>query len=322
MRSKVRWRLPLLLLLAAALGITLLVIEIQDRQNKRHLETIQTEAAALERQRDELVARRDRNERDYQARAKASATEQLLFLEADERIYTQIAPLLRQEGYLGTIGLRLELLPGDPGAIERAHLDELLAEGWELCLICDAPEGFADWDGQISRRLEELQLEKPRAVYFHDGQFSRALKETVAACGYSVAIHHGEDADPLIAGDAGEGLWLPGAHPWNFTGVRTQISSNIAKNGDQVFTVSFRDERSLYEDYAFENMLAYLKECESEGPLALTGPARARELHDPAKNGVAELTAQWEREDAALRAQIRQLNEQIQAIYDRWDEGA
>ena len=85
MRSKVRWRLPLLLLLAAALGITLLVIEIQDRQNKRHLETIQTEAAALERQRDELVARRDRNERDYQARAKVSATEQLLFLEADER---------------------------------------------------------------------------------------------------------------------------------------------------------------------------------------------------------------------------------------------
>ena len=320
MRREKWWRLPLLLILAAALGITLLVVEIQDRRSKAHLEALREEAASLERQRDELIALRDRRDRETREAAGTTATEQLLFLEPDERIYTQMAPLLRAEGYVGTIGLSAALLPGEPGAIERAHLDELLAEGWELCLICDTPERFKEWDEQISRRLEELELEKPCAVYFHDGRFRRELKDAIAQRGYTVAIHHGEDGDPLVAGDAGGELWLPGAHPWNFSGVRTQIVSNIDKGGDQVFTVSFTDERSIYVDYSFDNMLAYLREQRKSAELLVIGPERARALHDPAQNGVAALQEDWAQERAELEAQICALETQIQQIYEKWDD--
>ncbi|MBR5094613.1 MAG: hypothetical protein IK095_05920 [Oscillospiraceae bacterium] len=315
-------RYGLLAILLAALSIALLVIERQDREMKQRLETLREEASDLEKQRDELVALRDREERDYHTATQRKATEQLLFLEPDERIYSELAPILREAGCVGNIGLSGVLLPGEPGAIGREQLDELLAEGWELCLICDSGEDFADWDRQIAQRLAQAQIEKPRAVYFAEGLYSGALEEEILACGYTVAIHHGEDGVPAIAGDAGEGPWLPGAHPWNFAGIKTQINSNIRKGGDQVFTVSFAEERELYVDYAFQSMLDYIAGPLASGELRVTGIQQGRELHDPERNGIAAATRSWEQRDAELDAQIHDLNAQIQEIYEKWDSGA
>jgi hypothetical protein len=321
MRILKNWKLSLLLGLGALLLIGILAVGLQNEASKRERAEVLDQAAPLEKQRDELVDRRDRLQREFNERSQGKATEQLLVLELDPPLMSELFPLMQEWELPCVLGLSEGNFPDDPGKISRADFDLLLAAGWETCLVCEGTEDFAAWDQAMTERLRQAGIDKPRAVYFTEDAFRPEWQEQIAACGYTVAIHHGEGQLESIAGDAAEELWLCGAHPWNYAGVSEQIERLVQKRGQHCFTLRFSEGREVYRTENFRRMLEFVQPYLEDGSLEITGFMAARDLHDPEKNGLREAREQWEREDAELARQIRELNGQIDGIYKEWSAG-
>ena len=319
MKRRGWWHIPLLLAVAALLLTALAVVEIHDRQVKRERAELMAQAAPLEQERDALIAQRDRAEREFREANAVPATEQLLFLELDPLIYTDLFPLLRERQIPGVLALYPGNLPDDPGCMSRAAFDELVAAGWELCLYCEGTEDFPRWDQEMTELLAQAGIPKPRSVYFPEDAFRRSQAGEILACGYTVAIHHGEGGAPLIADEAGEELWLTGAHPWNYTGVREEIQEVVRLGGQHCFTVRFSAGREEYLPNGFLNMLEFVEPYRQNGALLVTGLQAARDRHDPEKNGLAAARAEWERQDEIYAAEIRRLNGELEEIYAQWN---
>ena len=313
-----------LAVLGLSLLVVLLVVEFQDRSSKRMRAQVEERAEPLERQINALIDQRDRLQREYEEATAVPATEQLLFLDLDPRVYSEAFPRMRERGVSGMLGLDGESFPGDPGQMTEEQFREILAEGWECCLICRGTEDFEAWDRDISARLREAGLEKPRAVYFEENSFDPAWSEQISRCGFTSAIHHGEGRLSLIAEEAGEELWLCGSHPWNYAGVKQEIEMLVRYRGQHCFTVRFAGpEGEVHvDDFAaesFRKMLDFVQPFLDEGSLRILGISQARELHDPARNGSTEAKAQLDAKDAELDEQIRVLREQLYRIYSEWD---
>lgn len=328
MKKKSIWKWILLGVLALALLIVFLVVEIQDRQLKRQREELLSRAEPLEMQVNQLIGQRDALYRQMKEDSYIPATEQLLFLELDPLLFEEAYPLMMERGIVGVLGLEEGNLPGDPGRLTRRQFDRLLADGWETCLICRDPSGFEEWDREMSLMLKNAEIEKPRAVYFAENTFRSDLSETVLACGYTVAIHHGEGGLSLISGDADESLWLSGASRWNNYTVKERIQELIRLSGQHCFTLRFpggaeladEPDTEIYYTEKFIRMLDYVQPYLEEGSLRITGLTQAREQHDPEKNGVNEAIRQYELSCAELDEQTRLLRAQIRSIYMEWGE--
>ena len=321
MRERNTWRWIALPALGILLLIGLLIVGIQDRASKRERALILEQAEPLEKQRDELIARRDRLERAFYEQHLGQATEQLLFLELDGRLTEEVFPTLQERQITGVLGLYEGNFPGDEGRIGREELQSLLQAGWELCLVYQGEAGFSDWDRAMTLRLQQEGLPKPDTLYFPERTYDPALEEEILQCGYRTVIHHGENRMSLITGNVTEGLWFVGARPWNFTGVKDNLEELARLRGEQCYTLRFTPGREEYENNAFVNMLDFVEPMRRDGSLEITGFARARELHDPEKNGANAAREAWLREDQELREQILDLNRQLQLVYEQWKGG-
>ena len=309
----------LVLLLTATLLIALVVVELQDREEKGKRSEVLERAAPLEQQRDALVLRRDQRQREYYDEVRVQATEQILFLELDERLYSEVFPLMREQELTGVLGLSQQEFPDAEGRISRAQMDEMLSAGWELCLVC-GEDDFAAWDREMTERLALAGIPKPRAVYFRENAFHISDKEEILRCGYTVAVHHGEDRLEMLNGDASAELWLVGAHPWNYIGITNDLAKLVSRGSELCFTVSFSEGREAYSPESFAGMMEYIGVYREKGSLTVTGFLAARDLHDPARNGANEAEERWLQEREELNEQIRILEEQIQEIYREWSE--
>lgn len=312
------WRSALLVILALAVLGGLLYVDRRARVSKAQRDEILERAAPLELERDGLITRRQRGRQELEERSFCPATEQLLFLELDPRLMTEALPAMLSREIPGVLGLYEGNFPGDAGRISREDFDQLMAAGWGLCLVYDGGEDFAAWNEQIGPKLAAAGIARPTAVYFPEGAYRSDWEQALLDAGFTVAVHHGESFLPLIAGDAEEGLWRTGSHPWNYTGIREQIREVVQKRGEHCFTVRFSEGREEFEAGAFENMLVFIQPFLEAGELQVTGFPLARELHDPLRNGSAEAWAAWEQESAELEQRIRELDAQIQEIYSEW----
>lgn len=321
MRETRIWRWIVLLALGAVLAGGLLFVEIQDRASKQERAEVLRQAEPLERQRDELVAQRDRLEREYYEGFLGQGTEQLLFLELDPLLTEEVFPMLQERQIPGVLGLYEGNFPGDPGTISREETQRLLDAGWELCLVYRGGADFAAWDADMTQRLGQAGLQKPSTLYFPDGVFDPALEGEILRCGYLTVVQHDESRAVTSTPDVTEGVWFVGAHPWNYVGVKDGLSDLAAHRGEHCYTVSFREGREEYKDKAFLSMLDYVEPFRQDESLAVTGFAKARRLHDPELNGKKAAEEAWHRQDQELQQQIQELNRQLQEIYEQWKGG-
>ena len=101
--------LILVVLLLGAGAFYLRQVEHNDRDNMRDL---YSEVEPMQRQREALAAERDGLELDYALQMRDVGTIQLLIEEADESVYTEIYPLMRDRGIVGVLGVNTKELPG------------------------------------------------------------------------------------------------------------------------------------------------------------------------------------------------------------------
>ena len=313
------WHKPLLIVLAAAVLAGLIYVDRRARVSRAERDAVLEQTAPLEMRRDALIQKRDLRAREVREQIRPPATEQLLFLELDPRLSAEVLPALRERELTGVLGLGEANMPGDPDRLSREDFDLLLDAGWELCLVYEGERDFDQWDRDMTERLAATGIPKPAALYFGEDCYDPALDARIAAGGYTLAVHHGESGLPLIAEDAGNSLWFPGAHPWNYEGVRSQIQTVVNHRGEHCFTLRFSQGREEYSASSFENMLNFIQPFLDAGELRVTGFVQARDLHDPERSGAAQLLRDWEQEQQEMDRQIRELDGQIQALYALWN---
>ena len=66
----------------------------------------------MQRQREALEAERNELELDYAIQMRDVGTVQLLIRDMDEKIYTEVYPLMRDRGIVGVLGINTRQLPG------------------------------------------------------------------------------------------------------------------------------------------------------------------------------------------------------------------
>lgn len=321
MREKKNWRWIALGGLCLLLLIVLLIVDSQERESRQQRDLVLRQAEPLERQRDELVARRDRLEREYYDQSLGRATEQLLFLELDPLLMEEVFPTLQERQITGVLGLYAGNFPGEEGKIHRDELQSLLSAGWEICLVYQGGESFSAWDRAMTERLQQEGLSKPDTLYFPEDSYDPALEAEILSCGYHTVVHHGENRMDTHAKDVTEGLWFIGAHPWNYTGVKDNLTDLVRSRGEHCYTVRFSAGREEYETKAFSSMLDFVESFRKKEMLAITGFGQARLLHDSNQNGQKAAEEAWKQEDQELQRQILELNRQIQEIYEQWKGG-
>lgn len=305
-------------------GITALLywyFSEQEKQKEDLLSALNAQAQPLETRVWKLQNELASLDEDYQSRTASPATEQLIFLDLDEAVYTEVYPLMRDYQAVGVLALSKEEFPGQAGKITSEQLAEMLADGWTCCLAWDGAEDLLVWLEDMHQLLEQERLTMPDTVYFAENTYFAQADQILTSVGVSVAVHHGETGLPLAAGGPDEEVWHPGCMPWNVSGIMDITDNFILAQQNLAFTVSFISGDSLYTYDAFTEMFAYISEYRQNDGLLITDFQTARACQEDAQKKRAELAEELEAEKEAIKAQILELEEQINAIYAGYDIG-
>ena len=320
MREKRLW-IPALLLVAVFALIFGLLLR-RDRAREDRLTALQREAAPLELRRSELTHQQKELEREYAGKLRGTATAELLFLSLDEKLLDAALPLMEEHGIVGMLVLSEGELPGQPGRISRETYDALLEQGWLAVAGCAERGDLAAWKARFDAMLEEQELSCAPVLYLADGCYRPEKDELLAELGYSVVLHHGEEQTERLIVGAGEGLWLPGAQPWNYNGIKADLEQMIDLGGNLCFTVSLHGDLDGFDRQPFENMLDYLQEQQEDGALRVTDLLQARSQQFAASLSGEPIRRELAEKLAELDKEIAELDRQIAEIYQSGEAGA
>ena len=345
-------RVIALILVVLLLGAGVYYLRKVDNADKRTMRDLYSEVEPLQRQREALAAERDELEVDYALQMRDVGTIQLLLREMDERVYTEVYPLMRDRGIVGVLGINTRQLPGLTKKITVDQFNRLLMDGWGTCLIYERTASFPVWYNSISNWLTREGLPVPTAVYFPSGNYDSSLNEKLIERGISTVILPAEDGRSMTVTPLDGDLWFTSAMPWNYTGVATDTELLARTNGANLtFTMSLNDLWDAFEEEPFTRILdSWSDMLDLDDPLAdlvlptptpnpndpnavitpedelfkpllkSTNYEGARESHISVQESNTGLQTEYESRKAQLDRDIAALDEQIREIYARWEQ--
>lgn len=306
-------------LLIGVMALLYWYLSAQERQKEEQLSALNAQVQPLETQRWELQNKLASLDADYKSRITSVATEQLVFLELDAEVYTDVYPQMQENQAVGILALSKEEFPDQEGKITLEQFDEMKKAGWTYCLAWDGVEELPVWLEDMCQLLEQEELTIPDTVYFAENTYFAEADQILSSFGVSVAVHHGETGLPLVVGGSAGTIWHPGARTWDGIGIRQVLDELVLTEDNLTFTVDFTTGDALYTHESFVNLFEYILEYRENDLLRITDFQTARACQEDAEKQAAELAEELEAEKEAIKAQIRELEEQINAIYARYD---
>lgn len=336
--------LVLVVLLLGAGVYYLRKIENADRDNMKDL---YSEVEPLQRQREALVTEREGLEIDYALQMRDVGTIQLLIQEMDEKVYTEIYPLMRDRGIVGVLGINTKQLPGTAKHLTLDQYNRLLKDGWGSCLVFEKNANFNFWYTTMQNWASRNGVAMPTAIFFPEGTYDSALNDALIEKGINTVILPAENGRSATVTPLDGELWFTGAMPWNYTGVTTDTELLARTDGANLtFTMSLTNLWDAFEKDSFVRILdTWAEMLDVDDPLEglvqptptpnsteettpqnellkpllkTTNYETARIAHIEAEENNAALQAELESRQSELDAQIAALDAQIREIYDRW----
>ena len=338
-----------LLIVIAILAGGFLYVRNVDQQDKQRMRDLYAEVEPLQRQREALIAERDRLETEYTLQMRDVGTVELLFRQLNVSIFTDVYPKMRDLGVIGVLGVNNHEYPGYGYRMSLEQFSRLVKDGWGCCFIYESTSDFDSWYEGMARKLENDGLPVPRAIYFPDNTYSNAINASLIRCGIDTVIRGASDGHSATVTAQNGKLWYTGAMPWNYTGVNADTDLLARTNGaNLVFTVSFDNLWDAYDDETFGTALDGLvalrdgrtgQEDASQTPMlqdpTQTGPSgndplgpklkivtfeEARQSHQLAEANNAVLEKEHRAREAELNQQIDALDQQIRGLYEKWGQ--
>lgn len=254
------------------------------------LSEISAQIERLDREKTELQAQMTELEKNYRITVQDVATEQFVFTDLIDRVYSEAYPIMRAYSATGVLAVSKAYFDEPTGALTEEQFSALLKAGWSYCLYYTGAPGaasaeetpedrFTAWLDSMKTLLETRELSLPDTVYFAPGTYNTAFDSVLSMNDISIAVHHGEGELPLMVNNTGGGIWRIGAQPWNGDTIRTVLDNLVLRNANLVFDVNFEENSdAVFDSYGFRQMLDYIATFRVEERLEVTdfGTAYAR----------------------------------------------
>ena len=276
------------------------------RRNEAEREELRRISKAYEETMRPLWNEKARLEREIAEQEKLVAAEtpspvMLLCTEPDKRLLDDVYPIAEQYGYTAAIVLSEELFPGETGCLTESDMEDLLDQGWELCLGADAQTDLA----ALCQRVADAGLPKPVAVYYPNGTVQM---QEVQALGIHAVIRYGKNA---AEGDT-EGIYLLPAYGSMESDSKTVFQTMARNAAPLVLTVGYSNSRELFSETNYSNMLKTINSYEKTSNVKVGSIRDAYSAYAEAQSGAFdEPETEAQRHLAELKAELSAVNEKL-----------
>ncbi len=213
--------LLLILIILAAGGIYLLMIERADDDRMRSL---YTEVEPLEREREALIEQKNNLDTEYATKMRDYATVEVMFEHLDSQIISDIWPIMRSRGVVGVLPISYIEVPSYYGKMTWDEIRTLLGDGWGMYFIADAATSdIGAWVTNLKHNFELNQLPAPTTIYFPNGNYDPSMDEALQKAGIRTVVTKASDGRSNTVTDFTAPLWKTGAMPFGYTGSTTDL---------------------------------------------------------------------------------------------------
>ena len=316
-----------------------------DQRDNDRMQALYAEVEPLQRERETLVAQRNQMDSDYALLMRDPATVEILFRELSEDLFSEAYPVMRDHGIVGTVGLSISQFPTRHKQISLEQFNHLIKDGWGTCLVFEPDYTLSSWLNQMEDQVDRLGIARPTAIYFPDNSYNEAMLDVLREHEIHTIILPGETGRVVSVTDLKGEFWFTVAMPWNYTGVNADTDLLSHTDGANLtYTVSFTSLWDAFDKASFTSMLdSWNDKLEMVDPIEAANQSgglysetetteqklqkplikpttfdNAKLLHlqaqDTENAQVAEIIAKQQELDARIAA----LDEEIRAIYDRW----
>ena len=261
--------IALLLVIAVLVCGGLYVRHLEQADNERML-ALYNEAEPLERQREELVAQRDKLPSEYALQFRDYATAEILFPRMDTQIYSEAYPLMREKNIVGVLGISPTEYPSGWNKLTTDEFKALLTDGWGLCMVFEnAWSDFNYFFSTIEALCTMYEVAVPTSIYFINNDYTADMDPILEEHGIKTVIDNASDGRSSTITDVTADLWFTGAMPWSYTG--SDIDMELlgrTDGGNLSYTMVFNDtwtdvktgkSRETQEQESFKLFLENLK---------------------------------------------------------------
>lgn len=306
------------LVLVVGLGIFLWNVNKEEQKQAQQYEKIDDARRPLLVKRQEIEQKLVDLDKSYEAGKLPKGTTQVIFTGLEADVFNICYPIMKEFEYTGTLAISLTQLPGMEGLMTVEQFQQLIGEGWDICIKWDVQTPVKNWWPELQKQVKELGMETGSVVYFTTGTYTGSLDAQLQEMGFSIVVHHGEESGSLIQLNDEEGLWHLGAVGLMGEKPKLRLTEAIAQKGNITYLVGFELEDERYDERSFRSMLSYFDTYETNLELIVSNMEEARQhyreravVYEQAKEEeYKQARAALEEELAAVEAELTELEAQ------------
>lgn len=224
----------------------------------------------------------------------------------DERVFTQVYPMLEEAGYTAALAFSVDAYPGQPGCISKKQFEELTEKGWTVCAAWDGEAPLSD----LTAVFRTLRLPRPNVVLVESGKYSQTLDDALKQAGFSVVIHHGETL-PLFEEPDRAALRHLSCLFWNHPNVAGYLEKAVQDREILILSMDFESLFADVDEELFRNMCGFMQEHEDVFPLEDLSRATMINLREEAF---------YQAKKEYLQGELDRCNQQIWKLYEMYKE--
>lgn len=274
--------------LLVILGIFCWKINDRDSQLERKYEKWQNERRNLEVEYRNIESEIEKVDAEFYKKTSPSATVQIVFTDLDERVYSQVYPIMEKRGYVGILVFSETQLPGAEGCITMKQYEELMKNGWSTCVQWEEPDDEAKWWKNWKSKLKELNIEIEESVYFPKDTYESGMDIFLEEVGIKNVIIEKADRESPLQVKSEEGIWHIGAMGCMTTQPKKWLKEAVAQKANVAYLVSFTLEHQIYEESTFQRMLNSFEECEKAKELLVFDLDGAKKYRETYLEGISQ----------------------------------
>ena len=263
--------------LTIAMGLFLWNANRQEQEEVARYEEINEKRRPLLVKKQNLEQQIVDLEKEYEANKLPKGTTQVIFTGLEADVFNICYPIMKEFEYTGILALSLTQLPGMEGLMSVEQFQQLITEGWSICIKWDSETPVRNWWPELQNQVKALGLETGSTVYFTTGTYSKALDAELQQMGFSIVVHHGEEHDSLIQLNDEEGIWHLGAVGLMGEKPKLRLTEAIAQKGNITYLVGFQLEDEKYDERSVRSMLSYFDAYEANLELIVSDMETARQ---------------------------------------------
>lgn len=254
-------------------------------------------------------------EKSYEANKMPKGTTQVIFTGLEADVYNICYPIMKELEYTGILAISMQQLPGMEGLMTIEQFQELVKEGWKICIKWDSGNPANKWWPELQKRVKEFGFENCSTVYFTTGTYTGSLDEQLQQMGFSIVVHHGEESTSLIQLNDEEGIWHLGAVGLMGEKPKLRLTEAIAQKGNITYLVGFELEDEKYDERSFRSMLGYFDTYEQNLELIVTDTEGARQHYRERAIAYEQVKEEaYKKERAVLEEKLAKVKEELDKL--------